>query len=306
MKVIETLKLWWDKVKRWGAGLLNWLGMKSSLIVAAAAVIALFIYYDQTDIMKDNLEVMRHQQNTTDQTLELMKRQTEILTKESVRRFRPFPIINLTNAGRAFPIYGILPPDGRKDTITIKDINLVSHGSPEWDGRKTVALVVDNITFEIKNSGNSPLYITGRDIGGITHSEWFNKYNKSDEVVCRMALEKSTFWHPDIDLLVMPDSTVKVPLSQAMAVRTMNIETFDAYLSPDSSGLPFYVYLYLQYEDLYEETYDAMWMTTYIFDFQTKKNDQGKYIDSVILKTPFREKMRWDILFPGDSNRSSN
>lgn len=303
MKVIEVLKLLLGVVKRLGTGLLNWLNVKSSLIIAITAVIALFIYQDQKDIMEDNLEVMRHQQNTTDRTLELMKRQTEILIEESVRRFRPFPIIKVTNAGRALLKYGIKLSDGK---IDIKDINLVSHGSHEWDNRMTVALAVDNVTFEIKNNGNSPLYITGRDVGGIKYSEWFDEYNKSDEAVCRMALEKPTFWHPDIDLLVMPDDSITVPPSMAKAVRTMDIETFDTYLDQNSSGLPFYVYLYLQYEDLYGKTYDAMWMTTYIFDFQRKKNDQGEYIDSVILRRPFREKMRWDILYPDDSCRYNN
>lgn len=253
--------------------------------------------------MENNLEVMRHQQNTTDSTLELMKRQIEILSKESIRRFRPFPIISVTNVGYAFLTYGILLPDGKKE---IKNISLVSHGSHEWDSRQTVAMAVGNITFEIKNSGNSPLYITGRDIGGIVHSEWFEEYNKSDTAVCRMALEKPTFWHPDIDLLVMPDSADKVPPSMAIAVRTMDIKTFDAYLDQDSSGLPFYVYLYLQYEDLYGNMYDALLMTTYIFNFQRKKNDQGEYIDSVALRRPFREKISWDILYPDDSDHIGN
>ncbi|MCK4605719.1 MAG: hypothetical protein KAU35_00340 [candidate division Zixibacteria bacterium] len=303
MKVTETLKLWWGVVKRRGPGLLNWLDAKSSLIIAIAAVTGLFIYQGQKNIMEDNLEIMRHQQNTTDRTLELMRRQTEILTKESIRRFRPFSTISVRNAGRAFLKYGIQLPDGKRD---IKDISLVSHGSHEWDGRSTVALVVDTITFEIKNSGNSPLYITGRDVGGIKYSEWLREYDKSDTAVCRMALEKTTFWHPDIDLLVMPDDSFTVPPSQAIVVRTMDIKTFDAYLDPDSSGLPFHVYLYLQYKDLYGKTYDALWMTTYIFDFQRKKNDQGEYIDSVALRRPFREKMRWDILYPDDSDHIGN
>lgn len=289
---------------------MNWLNAKSPLIIAIAAVIALFIYQaqkniyqNQKNIMEDNLKVLRHQQNTTDSTLEIMRKQTEIMIEESIRRFRPFPIIKVTNAGSAFLTYGIKLPDGKIET---KNINLVSHGSHEWDNRIRVGLAVGNITFEIMNRGNSPLYITGRDIGGIKYSEWSDKYNKSDEAVCRMVLEKTTFWHPDIDLLVMPDDSITVPPSMAKAVRTMDVKTFDAYLSPDSSGLPFYVYFYLQYEDLYSRTYDAFWMTTYRFDFQRKKNDQGEYIDSVILKTPFREKMRWDILFPSDSDRFSN
>ncbi len=266
--------------------------------------------------MRDNLGEVRRQQIATDSTLGLMKRQTEIidstlglmrnqtnvLTEESIRRFRPFPIITVRNPGTALLTYGIQAPDSGTG---VADVSSVPRESPAWDHRRAVVLAVTGISFEIKNNGASPLYVTGADIGGIKSSEWIEKHNKSEESVCREALEKSTFWHPDIDMLVMPSDSTIIPPREARAIRSMDVKTFDTYLRKEAEGLPFYVYCYIQYQDLYSRTYDAIWMTTYIFHFEREENAKGEYIDKVSLRSPFREKMRWDVLCPGDSCRPS-
>ena len=291
----ENIKIRQWRLLKWGATIIGWVDQKSSFIIAMAAIVALLIYDGQRRIMENTLAVMQKQQTTTDSTLQLMKMQTDVLTEESIRRFRPFPVVNVQSAGHAVLTYGVRQND---NSIKVVDVSLVSHGSRAWEQREAVALAVDNVELEIKNIGNSPLYVTSRDFGGIVFSEWSDEYGKSEAEVCRAALSKQTFWHPDIDLLVMPGDSIGFPPNLAKAIRTMDITTFDAYLDEDSAGLPFYVYFYLQYEDLYGRSYDAIWMATYIFDFSRVKNDSGEFIDKASLGPPFREKMRWDILCP--------
>lgn len=229
--------------------------------------------------------------------VQIMKDQNRAFLNVSNQGIRPFALLTVENGGGHGLSFRIGPVDTVDGVVKVdsRAVESVTVGSDAWKARTVVNIGFDSLIIGIRNTGRTPLYVTGFGINAARRYEWIDSLSKSVDGLCREAASLSSFSLLETDYIVLPDSVKSYrPLSVR---RTMPVSLYDSYCD-SSEMLPFYPYVYLQYKDPWDNKYDVILMMVSTFAISTTTNPQGDSVTRYEVTGIFTEKLRWDILYP--------
>lgn len=216
-----------------------------------------------------------------------MEQQVDELKKSNDLEWRPKLYVD--HLKESYNFWYILMDKNKVDTITIAfdsmNINKSEFLNVEYLSAKFLRDV------KLKNKGKLPLFVKSIVSSTITDYEWEQNYYKDPKRLVQhliRSIEKNTI---DRDFIIEPDS-FKV-LNGLGYGRTIPKDKFLSRLKSKDSFI-FYTYTYVQYEDVFENKYDCIYMLAGTFNFDII----GDYIHvSDTIRNVYLEKFQWDVYF---------
>ena len=207
--------------------------------------------------------------------------------------WRPFLNIELGDSvGDSLPVGGYELYYRQGETIeadtVFKQMSEISYEGGEY-------LAVRNIGFRFpqkinyRNSGSTPLRITGEIVSALTEEEWVETYSKNAEIFVG---DLKTFpelkeWETDVVIL----AGESYPSRHAKGLpRRMRKGLFEKYIKRDSSII-FYPYLYTQYKDPFDNEYNVLFMMHTVIKFESIEKCWIPRVPSIGKV----ERYRWDV-----------
>jgi hypothetical protein len=256
--------------------------MTGGLVVVGllAMIVTCVKMSDQVDVMRDQVKEMR--------------KQSEAFQEVSNQAVRPFAVMSIDTTLRWGINYRIGPlkeAQGslKTENVDVRDVIIGSH----TDLAKTlVNIVVENMTVTITNTGRLPLYVTGLLASAKTLSEWI-ELDTSVVVLCDESAGMAEFRHLETDFVILPDSSRT--LKPKSAVRTMQPVAFEQ-IRDSLHRFVVYPYIYLQYRDPFDRTYDALTMLAIPSLIDSARDSTGSLKTRINTDRLVIERYRWDVL----------
>ena len=229
----------------------------------------------------------------------VMKAQNEAFLNVAEQASRPFLLFADENVGAAGFWYRMGPSDSTNAQSNVsRQLAEVPLSSTLYKSVSRVIVGLEDWSIRIQNTGKRPLYVHGIMCRGLTKDEWVSEFSKNVEKLCEWTARMREFGLLETDYIIMPDSS-RIYRDQDPK-RTIDPGVFETKMRSEQDIL-FYPYIYVQYKDTYDNTYDAIYMVMCRFSSKTQLSSDSALIAAPVLEQVVIEKLQWDILYkPGE------
>ncbi len=169
-----------------------------------------------------------------------------------------------------------------------RSLDSIKIGGDAYVGVKRIRAVYKS-SLNFSNTGATPLRVTRFRHKGLSENDWINTYEKSVNLLIQDVGKRSPSDSLEWDVVLQQNEPQILPFV-TRGIISISIADFERYRDT-TKILPVYSYVYIEYEDFFENKYNSIMVVSYNFSIDTKDG----FIVLSPPETPTLEKYRWDV-----------
>jgi hypothetical protein len=185
-------------------------------------------------------------------TKKYMSEEVTELRRATELQWRPFLNISIDSVE-----LGVGYDLSNSDTIAIRSLDSIRIRSDAYLAVKRF-LVEPSTSYDLYNSGATPLRLIRMRKKGISEKEWTDKYSKSCVKLKRDIEKRDDFDSLETDVIILPDSTFHSKFGVTGLVK-IPIDEYEHSIFENKRFI-FYTYIYIEYKDFLDNDYNAIYI----------------------------------------------